>query len=84
MFRFITLSTSAVNEEGLTAGFWPAGMLSFTLLIIVANLKILIFSTSYNLLVLFFVFGSIAVYLLSFWWINLMPFDMHAFGMYEE
>lgn len=81
VFAFLTLETSAVNEEGLTGGFMSAGMLAFTMLIIVANVKILIFSTSYNFLMLFFVFGSIAFYLLSFWQINLLPYDKNVFGL---
>jgi hypothetical protein len=64
--RFGALSGEAVDMEGRTVGFFSAGMMAFTSLIVCANLKILLFSNNFNVLVLFVVFGSILFYVANF------------------
>ena len=52
-------------------------MLIYSLIIVVANLKILIVSSIHNAVTIAGVFGSIAFYFLSFYIFNKLKFDYY-------
>ncbi|RZL40821.1 MAG: hypothetical protein EOP00_26050 [Pedobacter sp.] len=47
-------------------GYWNSGMMTYTSVIICVNLKILLFSNTYNLLVALGIAASIITYIYSF------------------
>lgn len=65
-FRFMALSTNFVTNDGYMVGFFSSGMMAYSSLIICANLKILLFSSTISVLNLFFIFGSILFYIGNF------------------
>ena len=67
IFTFFIMAKTAIDEEGHMADFWTAGMTSFTIVVLITNLKMFIFSYSYNLITILGIFGSIGAYLLSYW-----------------
>ncbi len=76
------MSASKGLSAGRTSGFWETGMLIYTLINIVANLKIMIVSSIHNAVSLISIFGSIVVYFLSFFlWSNL-KLSRYSFGVF--
>jgi len=61
-----------VATDGYELGFWQAGITAFGQCVLVANLKILLFSFSHSKMSIFFVVGSYVVYLISFAIVNSM------------
>jgi len=65
-YRFGFLTKTAADENGHMIGFFSAGMMAYTSLIICANLKVLLFTNTMNNIILFLVFGSILFYVMNF------------------
>ena len=65
-FRFGSLETTAVNKDGWMLGYWNSGMMAYTSVILCVNLKILLFSNTYNLLVVLGIATSVVTYVYSF------------------
>lgn len=57
--------------DGQTGHLMSTGMLVFTLVVIISNLKMLVFTKSHYNFTLFFIFGSIAFYVMSYYVFNL-------------
>lgn len=66
-------------EGGFDNGFWTAGQMSFTIVVIIVNVKIVLFTNTFNLLNTIFLVGSILVYILTFYILNLIKaFDIYG------
>lgn len=77
------MSASKGATGGRTSEFWEIGMLIYTLIIIVANIKILIISSIHNAITVFCVFGSIAFYYVTFYIFNTLKFDYFSYGIFR-
>ena len=64
--RYQSLSLNYIKSSGLTDDFWWAGITTFGGIVIISNLKIVIFSNNFTFLTLFLIFGSILTYILAF------------------
>lgn len=73
-FRFGALTVTFVNQQGMVLDFLDAGMMTYSSVVICVNLKILLFTNRFNLLVAFWIILSIIVFVLLFYLFNLMPF----------
>ena len=80
LVSFYTLQPTFVNTNGNMLGFWNSGMMCFGAVVIMANLKILLFSYTVNIFTLLGIFTSITVFILSFFVFNLNRLDT----IYEE
>jgi len=74
MFSFLITSV-AVNQDSMEADFWFSGSMTFSLAVIIANLKIFLFSYKNSVLSVSIVIGSIVVYFLSFDFLNAILFS---------
>jgi len=54
------------EEDGYMFNFWTSGMTIFGYVIIVANVKVLLFSNRHSILSLTLIFGSILVYYITY------------------
>lgn len=63
---FALESTFTDGSEGYTFSFWVTGMTIFGYVIIVANVKVLLFSNSHSALSLIIIFGSILFYYMTY------------------
>lgn len=59
---YLSMNTNYVKVNGETISFSNAGNMVFTAAVIITNIKILIVSVSYNVMLLVTTFGSIALY----------------------
>ena len=66
------LSTSAVTKNGRVIDMWCSGALILGLCVVNANFKVITFSHSHSITSMFFIFGSIALYLISILLVNFM------------
>jgi len=64
------MESNFVTFDGRTTDLWGSGALILGICVMIANLKILTFSYIHSLTGYFFVFGSIAVYVISFVVVN--------------
>lgn len=62
---FYSIGLNFINAEGHLGGFWDSGTMAFACCVIVANIKVLIFSSTFSPFSIFTVAGSIFVYILS-------------------
>lgn len=73
----MTMLCSLINEQpqfdGSYYGFWEYGMIVFSCIILLANIKILNFSSSFSFMNLFIIFGSFGAFQLSFAVANFFP-----------
>ena len=53
------------RASGRMCGFWDIGMMILTVSMIVVNVKVLLFSNTYNILTIFSAAGGFLVYVLS-------------------
>lgn len=67
----------APQADGVYLGFWGYGVLCLTCAIIVPNLKILVFSNSFHFLNIFVLIGSVFLFFISFFFINLIKTNDH-------
>lgn len=51
---------------------YSTGMMIFTIVVILSNLKMLVFSKTHHNFTLFFIFGSIAFYIITFYIFNII------------
>ena len=70
-FRCYIFEEDYVGIHGQMSFLNATGMLIFTVVVILANLKMLVFSKTHYNFTLFFIFGSIAFYLMTFYVFNL-------------
>lgn len=63
---FYGLSYFYSKGNGWDLGFWASGMTVFGFVIIVTNIKILLFSNTYSLMSLSIIFGSIFLYYITY------------------
>jgi len=66
------MSASAVTESGRVLDMWCSGALILGLCVVISNFKVVTFSHNHSFASMFFIFGSIAVYLLSIALVNFM------------
>ena len=72
---YYIMGNGAFGSSGHISSFWNDGNLVYLVVVVVVNLKILIFSHQYSILLLFTVFGSIGVFFLGHFVFNLMVSD---------
>lgn len=65
IFSFVALNVNFSSENGYTMGFWESGTMTYGMCVVVANLKILMFSNLFNFLNLSIMVLSLLTYLLS-------------------
>jgi len=65
-FAFSAFNDTGLTSEGYLNGFYSSGMFSYNSLILLANLKILLFTNTFNFLVYFCTIGSFLFYILNF------------------
>ena len=53
------------GSSGRMCGFWDIGMMILTASMIIVNVKVLLFTNTYNFLIIFFVSGGILVYIIG-------------------
>ena len=58
------------GQEGYKLGFWQAGITAFGQCVLVANLKVLLFSYSHSKLSIFVLVGSYLIYIITFAIVN--------------
>ena len=66
------MGNGVLGRSGYLSSFWLDGNLVYLAIVITVNLKILIFSHQYSVLLLFSVFGAIPCFFLGHWVFNLM------------
>jgi len=64
------LESNFISKEGRVLDLWSSGALILGLCVVVANFKILTFSHNHSFFSLFIIFGSIGVYVISFFIIS--------------
>jgi len=69
---YYIMGNGAFGSSGLISSFWNDGNLVYLVVVVVVNLKILIFSHQYSILLLFTVFGSIGCFFLGHLVFNVM------------
>lgn len=80
LIGFTTLDT-ATNFNGTTGSLWVDGQFCFTAVVIIVNFKVLIASSQWTCISLFWIFGSILSYLLCFYGLSAISlFDL--FGVF--
>lgn len=57
-------------ETGGTFGFWVFGQMIFLGVVVLANLKILTFSSTFSVLGLVAFFGSVTLFVISWIWVS--------------
>lgn len=67
---YALLPSSSEAEGGLISGFWTVGQMGFTAVVVIVNIKIILFSNTFYFLNMFFLIGSILVYILTFFIVN--------------
>ena len=77
---FYTFETISVDNHGHILGFWNYGMMCYGTLVIIANIKVLLFSYTVNVFSLFGIIGGIAAFIMSFLTLNYYHFGV----IYEE
>ena len=65
-FSYIPLESFGLDSSGRMEGFWFSGSFVFTLVIVLVNLKVILFSTQLSVVQFVAVYGSIAIYLVLF------------------
>jgi len=60
------MESAALNQQGLMAGYQNSGMMGYTAVIIAVNLKILLFTNTFNVLVGLGILFSIVSFVGSF------------------
>jgi len=66
------LSSTAVTNNGRVIDMWCSGALILGLCVVVSNFKVITFSHNHSVTSMFFIFGSIALYLISIALVNFM------------
>jgi hypothetical protein len=61
----------AIGEKGWLSGFWCDGNIVLEAIVFITNLKILVFSSQYSILLVFVVVGSIGMFFLFYYLFNL-------------
>lgn len=64
------LEDAFITDDGMVADMYLSGAMILALCVAIANFKILTFSHTHNPVTLFVIFGSIALYILSFLIVN--------------
>jgi len=64
--RYQALSINYIKECGLTDDFWWAGIATYGGIVVIANIKIILFSNNFAFLTVFLIFGSILIFILAF------------------
>jgi phospholipid-transporting ATPase len=59
------IDTTFHNDQGDFFSFWPFGMMVFGSAVIVGNAKMLVFTNTYNVLIVVVLIGSVLLYILS-------------------
>lgn len=77
------MSNSAPQSDGVYLGFWGFGVFVFNCAVLVSNLKIFIFSSSYHFLGLLLTIGSYVMFILFFFLINIMTTNSH-YGLFSR
>jgi len=80
---FYTLDTSAIDQDGRMVGFFSGGMMTYTSLVFCSNLKVLLFTNTFNPLVHFIQAGSLAFYYWTFVTVSGLSSSQnyHEFGL---
>jgi len=65
-FSIFAIGMTSVNDGGRTLDFWELGSMVFGMAVVIANLKVLVISSSIYILMLSFCFISMIIYLISF------------------
>mmetsp|Transcript_32158 Transcript_32158/g.37083 ORF Transcript_32158/g.37083 Transcript_32158/m.37083 type:complete len:387 (-) Transcript_32158:46-1206(-) len=73
------LEASPQAEGGISNGFWTAGQMSLTAVVIIVNIKIVLFSNTFHFLNVFFLVGSVLIYILTFYVLNeVKTYDLYG------
>ena len=72
VLTLFTIDQSSPNVRGMFGGLFVDGGFIFTVLVIVANVKVLISSYLITFWLIFLVIGSVAFYFLSFWIVSII------------
>ena len=72
--------TADSEQGGYGDGFWTSGQMSFSAVVLIVNIKVALFSNTFNFLNIFILVGSFLVYLLSF----LVLSQMKTFDIYGD
>lgn len=71
LITFTTMNSDSLNNEGWLSFFWLNGNIVLEVVVIIANLKILIFSNQFSILLVGSIIGSILCFYLGFFIFNL-------------
>lgn len=71
-FSYQSLCAGFASTDGYEIGFWGAGITCFGGCVLVSNIKVALFSNNFSVMSVFFLIGSIVVYIISFAIVNKM------------
>lgn len=74
-FMVYFIETTFHDENGDYFSFWPFGMMVFGAAVVVGNTKMLVFTNSYNVLIVIVLIGSVVLYILSNVYVSLTGTD---------
>lgn len=80
---FFSLGLNFINEEGHLGGFWDSGTMVFACCVIVANLKVLIFSSIHSPFSIFTIGCSVFIYIVSHIIVSLLK-SSELYKSFEE
>ena len=72
IYSYFSLCQNFITNDGFSLGFWQAGITAFGQCVLVANIKVFLFSFSHSKLSIFFLIGSYLIYIISFAIVNSM------------
>ncbi len=64
------LCLNFANPKGYHLSFWAVGISCFGASVVIANIKVILFSKTFSILSAFMLIGSIGVYIISFAIVN--------------
>ena len=84
VLTLFTIDLFSPNTHGMFGGMWVDGQFIFTMLVLLANVKILISSFLISGWALFFVLGSVIFFFINFWAISALFPENDDFGALQN